>query len=137
MSSHATQAVAPQVQAADIKDDPYFRRLLSLAYKNAAIGEELAACVNDWHQRQLERYRRSPPGVGLSNDRLLDIAAQASLWADNDAIITYGRSVLSAATHPSPLLTAAHHALRAEQQSSASQVSPCMALPSIPQKGGT
>jgi hypothetical protein len=114
LSEHATQAISPHIPLADINDDPYFRRLLALAYKNGATGNELAACVNTWHQRQLERYRRSPPAVGLSNDRLLDLAVLASLTGDPAKLIDYGRSVLSAATHPSPLLGAAKRAILAE-----------------------
>lgn len=136
MSANDTHAIGPQAKLASIGDDPYFRRLLSLAYKNDAIGDELTACVNAWHHRQLEHYRRSPPGVGLPNEKLLDLAARESLWADEAAIIAYGRSVLSAATHHTPLLDAVQRALRAEAQASNSQVSPCMGLPSIPQKGG-
>ena len=136
MNAPATHAIGPQAKLANIGDDPYFRRLLSLAYKNDAIADELTACVNAWHHRQLEHYRRSPPGVGLSNDRLLDLAAHESLWGDNDKLIAYGRSVLSAASHHTPLLAGAQRALRTEGHDSASQVSPCMALPSIPSKPG-
>jgi hypothetical protein len=136
VSAADTHAIGPQAKLSSIGEDPYFRRLLSLAYKNDAIADELTACVNAWHHRQLEHYRRSPPGVGLPDPRLLELAALARLAAPNDKLIAYGRSVLSAASHHTPLLAAAQRALRAEDAGAASQVSPSMALPSQPQKGG-
>lgn len=114
MSAHGTLVIAPQVPSADINDDPYFRRLVSLAFKRDALSQELAKCVNDWHQRNLDRYRRAPPGVGLSNDRLLDLATLASLTGDSAKIIDFARSVLSAATHPNPLFAAAQRTICAE-----------------------
>lgn len=136
MNVHDTHAIGPQSKLANIGDDPYFRRLLALAYKNDAIADELTACVNAWHHRQLEHYRRSPPGVGLPDPRLLELATIARLAAPEAKLIAYGRAVLSAASHHTPLLAAAQRALQAGGRSSASQVSPCMALPSTPQKGG-
>lgn len=127
MSAADTHAIGPQAKLASIGDDPYFRRLLSLAYKNGAIADELTACVNAWHHRQLEHYRRSPPGVGLPDPRLLELAKIARLAAPDDKLIAYGRSVLSAATHHSPLLAAAQRALLAEDHASTSQVAPNMA----------
>jgi hypothetical protein len=103
--------IAPQVQVADINSDPYFRHLLGTTFKSEAARKDLAACVNTWHANQLERYCRSPPAVGLSNERLLDLAVLASLRGDPEKIIDYARSVLSAATHASPLLAAAQRAL--------------------------
>lgn len=134
MSANDTHAIGPQTKLASIGDDPYFRRLLALAYKNDAFADEMTACVNAWHHRQLEHYRRSPPGVGLPDPRLLELAGVAGLVAPDDKLVAYGRSVLSAASHHTPLLAAAQRALRTEGYGSASQVSPCMARPSIPNK---
>jgi hypothetical protein len=136
VSATDAQPIGPQAKLASIGDDPYFRRLLAMAYKNDAFGDELTACVNAWHHRQLEHYRRSPPGIGLPDPRLLELAKLARLAAPDDKLIAYGRSVLSAASHHTPLLAAAQRALQAEDLHAASQALPGMVLPSIPQKGG-
>lgn len=109
-----THAIAPSVQLADINSDPYFRHLLGSTFKSEAARQQLVECVNTWHKNQLERYRRSSPAVGLTNERLLDLAVLASLVGDPDKIVDYARSVLSAATHPSPLLVASQRAITQE-----------------------
>lgn len=111
---NAHHPIAPQVQVADINSDPYFRHLLAATFKSEAARQQLAECVNTWHKNQLERYRRSPPAVGLTNERLQELAMLASLQGDPDKIVDYARSVLSAATHASPLLVAAQRAITQE-----------------------